>query len=159
MILDPTARHSSLWRSWFYRCWRLRCFRTSQAQTEFYEQLADLQIAVLHTCSYADSHQTAFTQLVHGDFAPAVSSLESELRTNPNPSARKLLGLTNEATGHLPAASEQFRLAAPLNPQTAAPPRPTPSPFYSREIGSRRKSPRRAVALYRCSTFSRRLRQ
>jgi len=92
----------------------------AKTQSEFYEQLADLQIAVLHTCSYTDSQQTAFASLLRADFAAAVTSLESEIRAKPSPAARKLLGLAYEATGQLAAASEQFRLAALAQPTDSA---------------------------------------
>jgi tetratricopeptide (TPR) repeat protein len=83
----------------------------TKAQTEFYEQLADLQVVLLHTCSYNDSERTAAACIARGDFVTAVASLESEVRANPKPAARELLGLAYEATGQLTAASEQFRLA------------------------------------------------
>ncbi len=88
----------------------------TKTQTEFYEQLADLQMTVLRACLYADSQRTAYASLVNADFAAAIKSLESELRTNPAPGTRELLGLAYEATGQLAAASEQFRVAALAQP-------------------------------------------
>lgn len=88
----------------------------AKTQSEFYEQLADLQIASLHVCSYADAQQAAAAPMFRGDFAAAVTALEAEVRTTPGPATRELLGLAYEATGQLAAAGEQFRLAALAQP-------------------------------------------
>lgn len=88
----------------------------AKTKTGFYEQLADLQVSVLHTCSYPDSLRTEIASMLRGDFNAAVTPIEQDLHANPSPAARELLGLAYEATGQLAAASEQFRLAALAQP-------------------------------------------
>ena len=88
----------------------------AKTQSDFYNQLIDLQAGVLHVCPRTDSQITAIEFLVRGDFGNAVTSLESELSTHPSPATREMLGLVYEATGQLAAASEQFHLATLARP-------------------------------------------
>lgn len=91
-----------------------------KSQTEFYRQLADLQVAALRSawapqdpCSSANSTRTrALGLLLRGQFPAAAVAFEALLRTAAQPETRQLLGLAYEGSGQLEAAAEQFRLAA-----------------------------------------------
>jgi tetratricopeptide (TPR) repeat protein len=94
-------------------------------QSEFYEQLADLQVAALRP-AWAPCHadkslrNPAISLLTRGDFPAAATTLEALLRTNNQPAAHQLLGLAYEGSGQLEAAAEQFRVAAAARPEPAA---------------------------------------
>jgi tetratricopeptide (TPR) repeat protein len=95
---------------------------TEKTLTEFFEQLTDLQVALLRTawapqnpCAASNSaRQKAIDLLSRGDFAAAANVLEQLLPTNAQPSTRQLLGLAYEGLGQCVAAAEQFGAAASL---------------------------------------------
>ena len=101
---------------------------TLKTQTEFYERLSMLQVAVLrpawapqHPCAGSNALRTPATALLaRNEFASAAAALETLLHTNSEPATHQLLGLADEGVGQLEAAAEQFRIAAAVQPDAAA---------------------------------------
>jgi tetratricopeptide (TPR) repeat protein len=99
-----------------------------KSQSEFYEQLADLQIAALRStwapqdhCDRANSMRApSINLLTRGEFSKAATMFETLLRTDDQPATHQLLGLAYEGSGQLEAAAEQFRIAAAARPDAAA---------------------------------------
>lgn len=99
----------------------------AKTQNDFFEQLTDLQVAVLRSawapkepCEPLNSpRQAAIGLLARGEFGAAVRELETLSRTDTHPATRQLLGLAYEGAGQCAAAAAQFGSAAqspgPLN--------------------------------------------
>jgi tetratricopeptide (TPR) repeat protein len=101
---------------------------TEKTQTEFYELLTDLQVAVLRNiwapadpCAGAASlRRPAIALMIRGEFSPAVIALEKLARAQAEPATRQLLGLAYEAIGQLAAATEQYRISSLAAPGDSA---------------------------------------
>lgn len=95
-----------------------------KTRTEFFQQLADLQVSALRSAwsgpSVSGRAKPAIDAMKSGDLPPAVSLLQELVRSRSNASNHQLLALAYEGVGQLAAAVEQFRIAAALHPTAAS---------------------------------------
>ena len=86
----------------------------AKAQNQFFEQLTDLQVALLRpSCESNSARRDAIGLMARGDFTSAVHNLEQLLHgAEDQPATRRLLGLAYEGAGQCAAAAEQFRAAS-----------------------------------------------